>query len=89
MDFPKVIALTRNYYTHYDEQIKKTDKVLDNNELPIYTDILLHILEYYILNELGFTDVDIIRKKINYRWGNASQILSIKRMSDKMKNGGT
>ena len=67
MDFPKVIALTRNYYTHYDEQIKKTDKVLDNNELPIYTDILLHILEYYILNELGFTDVDIIRKKINYR----------------------
>ena len=64
MDFPKVIALTRNYYTHYDEQIKKTDKVLDNNELPIYTDILLHILEYYILNELGFTDVDIIRKKL-------------------------
>jgi len=88
MDFPKVIALTRNYYTHYDEQIKKTDKVLDNNELPIYTDILLHILEYYILKELGFTDVDIIRKKINYRWGNASQTLSIKRMSDNMKNSG-
>ena len=89
MDFPKVIALTRNYYTHYDEQIKKKGKVLENNELPIYTDILLHILEFYILKELGFTDVNQIRKKINHRWGNASQILSIKRMSDKMKNGGT
>ena len=41
MDFPKVIALTRNYYTHY----------------------LLHILEFYILKELGFTDVNQIRKK--------------------------
>lgn len=89
IDFPKVIALTRNYYTHYDEQIKKNGKVLENNELPIYTDILLHILEFYILKELGFTDVDKIREKINYRWGNASQILSIKRMSNKMKNGGT
>ena len=63
MDFPKVIALTRNYYTHYDEQIKKKGKVLENNELPIYTDILLHILEFYILKELGFTDVNQIRKK--------------------------
>ena len=63
IDFPKVIALTRNYYTHYDEQIKKKGKVLENNELPIYTDILLHILEFYILKELGFTDVNQIRKK--------------------------
>ena len=46
IDFPKVIALTRNYYTHYDEQIKKNGKVLENNELPIYTDILLHILDF-------------------------------------------
>ena len=61
---------------------------IENNELSVYTDILRHILEYYILKELGFTDVDIIRKKINYRWGNASQTLSIKRMSDNMKNSG-
>ena len=40
------------------------EHALENNELPIYTDILLHILEYYILKELGFTDVDIIRKKL-------------------------
>ena len=64
------------------------EHALENNELPIYTDILLHILEYYILKELGFTDVDIIRKKLTIDGEMRPQTLSIKRMSDNMKNSG-
>ena len=30
----------------------------------MYNKVLLYILEYYLLSELGFTDVIAIRKKI-------------------------
>lgn len=84
-DFPTVIAQTRNYYIHYDEKIKKENRILSEDELPIYNEALIYILEYYVLKELGFTDKDEIRKKLNRRWGNVSEILSIQQMSEQTK----
>ena len=39
------------------------------------------MLEYYILLELGFTDSNVVKKKITERWGKVSQNLEILRMS--------
>ena len=50
----------------------------------MYNKVLLYILEYYLLSELGFTDVIAIRKKLNNRWGNISESLSIQKESRKM-----
>jgi Icc-related predicted phosphoesterase len=52
MDFPSVIAHTRNYYIHYDESIKAQHRVLSEEELQFYNRSLLQMLEYYILLEL-------------------------------------
>lgn len=84
LEFPRVIAKTRNYYTHYDESIKKKERVLTSEELVMYNHVLLYILEYYLLSELGFTDTVAIRKKLNNRWGKTSESLSIKKASRKM-----
>ena len=84
LEFPRVIAKTRNYYTHYNESIKKKERVLTSKELVMYNKVLLYILEYYLLSELGFTDVIAIRKKLNNRWGNISESLSIQKESRKM-----
>ena len=84
LEFPRVIAKTRNYYTHYDESIKKKERVLTSEELVMYNKVLLYILEYYLLSELGFTDIIAIREKLNNRWGNISELLSIKKKSRKM-----
>ena len=77
---------TRNYYTHYDEAIKKKGRVLTSGELIIYNKALLHVLEYYLLLELGFKDELYISKKLNDRWGCASQDLSIMKRSKEMFN---
>lgn len=84
LEFPRVIAKTRNYYTHYDESIKKKERVLTSEELVMYNKVLLYILEYYLLSELGFTDIIAISEKLNNRWGNISELLSIKKKSRKM-----
>lgn len=76
LDFPNVIAKTRNYYIHYDETIKKKGRVLTEEELSIYNRALLCILDYYLLLELGFSDAEQIRKKLYERWS-ASQDLSL------------
>lgn len=83
-DFPKVIAKTRNYYTHYDEGIKESARVLTKEELMIYNNTLLYMLEYYLLLELGFSDEEVIRKKLNFRWGNASETLSLRKESKEL-----
>lgn len=75
-DFPRVIANTRHYYIHYDETIKERSRVLTEKELSIYNSSLFYILEYYILIELGFTDMMKIKKILNKRWRN-SKTLSI------------
>lgn len=49
----------------------------------MYNKVLLYILEYYLLCELGFTDTAAIRKKLNNRWGNISEFLSIQKKSKK------
>lgn len=61
-DFPNTIAVTRNYYTHYNEKLKS--KVIKKNELAPYVRILTTILEYYILEELGFEDIEFRRSKV-------------------------
>jgi hypothetical protein len=86
-DFPNVIANTRNYYIHYDEAIKERGRVLTESELSIYNRSLLYMLEYYILIELGFSDIEKIRGKLKERWGSISDTLSIiKHSNEKGKN---
>lgn len=80
IDFPSVIAHTRNYYIHYDEEIKKNYKVFTPDELIIYKEVLFQILEYYILSELGFS-ADERSKKISNRWGSVSRDLQILKAS--------
>ncbi|WP_036611887.1 HEPN domain-containing protein [Oribacterium sp. P6A1] len=79
-DFPAVIARTRNYYIHYDENIKNKYKILTIDELNIYKNVLFQILEYYILYELGFS-VENRSKKIRDRWGSVSNDLQILKAS--------
>lgn len=85
-DFPNVIAKTRNYYIHYDEKIKTDFRVLTPEELSIYNNALLHILDYYILLELGFENIKELQKKLNDRWGEISTTLSIIKESNKKHN---
>lgn len=84
-DFPAVIARTRNYYIHYDENIKNKYKILTIDELNIYKNVLFQILEYYILYELGFS-VENRSKKIRDRWGSVSNELQILKASRNKKS---
>ncbi|MEK3794763.1 HEPN domain-containing protein [Paenibacillus sp. FSL R7-0204] len=63
-DFPKVIADTRNYYTHYN--LRQEEKALKGNDLIEAYHLLRSILEYYILKELGF-DEDFIHERTRER----------------------
>lgn len=82
-DFPKVIAQTRNYYTHYDESIKDEHNILTKQEISIYNRALMYILDYYILKELGFSDIEKIKDKLKTRWGQISTTLSVIEQSTK------
>ena len=75
-DFPSVIARTRNYYIHYDERLKNKYRILSLDELDLYKTVLLQMLEYYILLELGFSIHDA-SNKIKNRWGNVSREIQI------------
>lgn len=76
IEFPNVIAKTRNYYIHYDEKLKLENKILTEEELSIYNISLLILLDYYIYLELGFKDRHELIKKLKYRWGDIENILS-------------
>lgn len=80
IDFPAVIARTRNYYIHYDESLKVNNRIMSPDELSIYNAVLFQILEYYILSELGFSFEDNERI-IRARWENVSRSLSILKAS--------
>lgn len=84
-DFPKVIARTRNYYIHYDERKRADGRILSEEEMSIYSKTLLYMLEYYLLLELGFSDIEQIREKLNNRWENVSQTLSLIRKSKEIE----
>ena len=60
-DFPKKIADTRNYLTHYN--INKKELALSGESLINAYITLKIILEYYIMKELGFK-TEFIKKKI-------------------------
>ena len=80
IDFPAVIARTRNYYIHYDENLKAKNRILNPDELSIYNTVLFQILEYYILLEIGFPSKDIERI-IRTRWESVSSSLEILKRS--------
>ena len=81
-NFPSIIAHSRNYYIHYDEGIKNKYRILSQEELQIYNTVLIEILEYYILLEIGFVETNgELKKKITERWGNVSQGLEISKIS--------
>ena len=83
-DFPSIIAHSRNYYINYDESIKDKYRILSQEELQIYNTVLIEILEYYILLEIGFVETNgELKKKITERWGNVSQHLDILAASKK------
>lgn len=86
-EFPSVVAQSRNYYIHYEEWIKRNQRVLSSEELRYYNRSLLKILEYYILLELGFpTNTTTFIEKLNNRWGNISQDLEIIKISRNQNN---
>ena len=82
-----VIAHTRNYYIHYDENGKlRVDYAagcayLNEEELQFYNRSLIQILENYILLELGFSDSSELKIKLAERWGRVSQDMEILRVS--------
>lgn len=78
-EFPSIIANTRNYYIHYDESIKDRGRVLSEEELTIYNNCLLIILDYYIYLELGFSEHQKLKEKLIQRWGDVRTTLSIKK----------
>ena len=62
-EFIQKVVDTRNYYTHYS--IDKKEKIFPNHQLPYVNGILLGILQYYILREIGIEDEHI--KKVVHR----------------------
>lgn len=60
--FPNIISSTRNYYTHLNPLQKKD--ALSGEKLHFASVILKSILEYYILKEVGFSDVTFRTEKI-------------------------
>lgn len=48
---------TRNYYTHYNENLK--DKAATGEELILLTEIISTLLKSHILKELGFSDTHL------------------------------
>lgn len=64
IEFPQLIAKTRNYYTHYNQKLE--DKILKGEDLIIAIQILRNILEFYLLKELGFKE-DFIHEKTRAR----------------------
>ena len=45
----------------------------------------MYILEYYLLKELGFLDIEKMKQKLNERWGQISITLSVIDASKNLK----
>lgn len=82
LEFPQLIATTRNYYTHYNQKLK--DKTLKGEDLTIAFHILRNILEFYLLEELGFKE-DFIHERIRERI-NPIMVSNDIRKADKRKS---
>lgn len=81
-EFPSVVANTRNYYIHYNESIKEKTRILSEEELSIYNNCLLMILDYYIYSELGFSEHQKLKEKLTQRWGSVQTKLDLKKSFD-------
>jgi len=64
LEFPQIIATTRNYYTHYNQKLE--DRSLKGEKLVTAFHILRNILEFYLLKEFGFEE-DFIHERIRER----------------------
>jgi len=64
LEFPQIIATTRNYYTHYNQRLE--NKALKGEDLRVAFHILRNILEFYLLKEFGF-DEHFIHERIRKR----------------------
>ncbi|MDN4525489.1 HEPN domain-containing protein [Fictibacillus fluitans] len=82
-DFPRIIANTRNYYTHYDQEQEK--KALKGEELLYAYFYLRSILEYYLLIELGFGE-DFAHKRMIKRIQPLKDSLVIQAENDRRFN---
>ena len=81
-EFHSVVANTRNYYIHYNESIKEKTRILSEEELSIYNNCLLMILDYYIYLELGFSEHQKLKEKLTQRWGSVQTKLDLKKAFD-------
>lgn len=62
-DYAHTIAITRNYYTHYD--INKYERALKGDALKESIFVLSKLLEYHICAVLGINIQDKIRQEIH------------------------
>lgn len=85
-EFPNVIADTRNYYIHYDEKRRQILEIIRDDQLSIYCRVLLKILDYYVLKELGFNVSNKeFKERMDIRWGDISIELVLLKKSEKIE----
>jgi len=66
-EFIKKIIDTRNYYTHYDPSKEK--HAFTSNLLPYVNSVLMSVLTYYVLKEIGISG-EKVKEKINRNLSN-------------------
>lgn len=83
-DFSMKISKTRNYFTHYDEKLRS--EIVEKEDLLPYVNILISILEYYILYELGFSDCKFRGEKVRGDLNNIKNNFIISNLAKKNIN---
>ena len=68
-EFIQKVVDTRNYYTHYS--IDKKEKIFPKHQMPYVNGILLGVLQYYILKEIGIKD-EHIKKAVGQQMAGVS-----------------
>lgn len=58
-DFADKIRHTRNYYTHFEERLKKRGKVAGDSEIILLTERMRRLLEVCFLKDLGLDGAPI------------------------------
>lgn len=65
-EFIQTTLDSRNYFTHYS--VNKEDKIFPKTQLPFVNGILLAILQYYIMKEIGIYN-EKIKERVNQQLG--------------------
>lgn len=68
-EFIQKVVDTRNYYIHYS--IDKKEKIFPKHQMPYVNGILLGVLQYYILKEIGIKD-EHIKKAVRQQMAGVS-----------------